>query len=52
VFKHVAIGKGDVDEGFRRADIVVEGEYRTGHQEHLYIEPNGVLAIPENGGIT
>jgi CO/xanthine dehydrogenase Mo-binding subunit len=52
VFKRVAIGKGDVDEGFRRADVVVEGEYRTGHQEHLYIEPNGVLAVPENGGIT
>ena len=52
VFKTIAIAKGDLDEGFRRADLVVEGEYRTGHQEHLYIEPNGVLAIPEDGGIT
>ena len=51
-FKRIAIGKGDVDEGFRRADIVVEGEYRTGLQEHLYIEPNGMLAIPGDGGIT
>ena len=34
------------------ADRVVEGEYRTGHQEQLYIEPNGVIAVPENGGIT
>ncbi|MEP6800739.1 MAG: molybdopterin cofactor-binding domain-containing protein, partial [Acidobacteriota bacterium] len=31
---------------------VVEGEYRTGHQEQLYIECNGVIAVPENGGIT
>ncbi len=52
VFKTIAIAKGDLDEGFRRADLVVEGEYRTGHQEHLYIEPNGMLAIPEGGGIT
>ncbi|MGE5198648.1 MAG: xanthine dehydrogenase family protein molybdopterin-binding subunit, partial [Rhodospirillaceae bacterium] len=52
VFKHLTIGKGDLDEGLRRADLVVEGEYRTGHQEHLYIEPNGMLAIPEDGGIT
>ena len=52
VFKHITIAKGDLDEGFRRADLVIEGEYRTGHQEHLYIEPNGMLAIPENGGIT
>jgi CO/xanthine dehydrogenase Mo-binding subunit len=52
VFRRVTIGKGSLDEGFRRADLVVEGEYRTGHQEHLYIEPNGMLAVPENGGVT
>ncbi len=52
VFKTIDIAKGDLDEGFRRADLIVEGEYRTGHQEHLYIEPNGMLAIPEGGGIT
>jgi CO/xanthine dehydrogenase Mo-binding subunit len=52
VFKHLSITKGDIDDGFRRADLIVEGEYRTGHQEHLYIEPNGMLAIPEGGGVT
>ena len=52
VFKRVTIAKGALDEGFRRADVVIDGEYRTAHQEHLYIEPNGVLAIPEDGGIT
>jgi CO/xanthine dehydrogenase Mo-binding subunit len=31
---------------------VVEGTYRCGHQEQLYIECNGVIAVPENGGIT
>ena len=52
VFKSVAITHGDLDRGFRQADLVVEGEYRTGHQEHLYIEPNGMLAVPEHGGVT
>jgi CO/xanthine dehydrogenase Mo-binding subunit len=52
VFKHVAIAKGDIEAGLAGADFVIEGEYRTGHQEHLYIEPNGMLAIPEGGGIT
>jgi CO/xanthine dehydrogenase Mo-binding subunit len=51
-FKHVQIVKGDVETGLRAADIVVEGEYRTGHFEQLYIEPNGVVAVPEPGGIT
>src|SRR6187551_3206580 len=36
-FKEIAINKGDLDRGFREADVVVEGEYRTGHQEQLYI---------------
>jgi len=52
VFKHVRIQKGSLDEGFARADVIVEGEYRTGHQEHLYIEPNGMLAVPGDGGVT
>jgi CO/xanthine dehydrogenase Mo-binding subunit len=52
VFKTVSIARGEVDEGFRQADLILEGEYRTGHQEHLYIEPNGMLAVPERGGVT
>jgi CO/xanthine dehydrogenase Mo-binding subunit len=51
-FKAIAINKGDIDAGFARADVIVEGEYRVGHQEHAYIEPNGVIAVPENGGVT
>jgi CO/xanthine dehydrogenase Mo-binding subunit len=53
VFKHIAIDKGDLDAGFAAADVVVEGEYRSGHQEQLYIETNGVIAVPgDNGAIT
>src|SRR5207302_2503651 len=51
-FKTIAIDKGRIDQGFREADVIVEGEYRTGHQEQLYIEPNGVIAVPEHGGVT
>jgi CO/xanthine dehydrogenase Mo-binding subunit len=53
MFKRIAIDKGDVEQGFAGADLIVEGEYRAGHQEQLYIEPNGVVAVPEpSGGIT
>jgi CO/xanthine dehydrogenase Mo-binding subunit len=51
VLKTLGIEKGNLDAGFAAADVVIEGEYRTGHQEHVYIEPNGVIAVPENGGI-
>jgi CO/xanthine dehydrogenase Mo-binding subunit len=52
-FKDIRIAKGDLAAGMAAADVIVEGEYRTGHHEQLYIEPNGVIAVPEeNGGIT
>ncbi|HEU4558818.1 MAG TPA: xanthine dehydrogenase family protein molybdopterin-binding subunit [Longimicrobium sp.] len=52
-FKHILIEKGDVEAALAGADHVIEGEYRTGAQEHVYIEPNGVIAVPEaDGGIT
>ena len=44
VFKSFLLEQGDVEEAFARADFVVEGEYRTGAQEQLYIETNGVIA--------
>ncbi len=50
-FKDVHIVKGDVDAALASADVIVEGIYRTGHQEHVYIEPNGVIAVPEEGGV-
>jgi CO/xanthine dehydrogenase Mo-binding subunit len=50
-FKDILIEKGNLEAGFSRAHLVVEGTYRTGHQEHVYIEPNGVIAVPEDGGI-
>ncbi|MCO5061082.1 MAG: xanthine dehydrogenase family protein molybdopterin-binding subunit [Kiritimatiellae bacterium] len=46
------ISKGSVEQGFAEADVVVEGEYWSGHQEQLYIEPQGMVAFPEpDGGI-
>ena len=51
-FKRIAIDKGDVSFGLSTADCLIEGEYRTGHQEQLYIETNGVIAVPGDGQMT
>jgi CO/xanthine dehydrogenase Mo-binding subunit len=51
-FKKISIDKGQIDLGLRMADFVIEGEYRTGHQEQLYIETNGVIAVPGDGRMT
>jgi CO/xanthine dehydrogenase Mo-binding subunit len=53
VFKTYRIDKGNVDDVWSKAAYVVEGEYRTGAQEQLYIENNGMIASYDAGqGIT
>jgi CO/xanthine dehydrogenase Mo-binding subunit len=47
------IRKGDVEAGFREADVVVERSYRTPFVDHAFIEPEaGVAWLDENGVIT
>ena len=41
---------GDLDAAFATADLILEGEYRVGHQEQLYIENNAMIAVPTDGG--
>ncbi len=52
VFNHMVIRTGDVGQGFAEAAVIVEGEYEVGYQEHAYLEPQGVIAVPEDGGMT
>ncbi|HME00362.1 MAG TPA: xanthine dehydrogenase family protein molybdopterin-binding subunit [Terriglobia bacterium] len=51
VFKSYAVEKGDVDGAWTAEDTIIEGEYTTGAQEQLYIEPQGMIAVanPEDG---
>ncbi|MBZ5643518.1 MAG: xanthine dehydrogenase family protein molybdopterin-binding subunit [Acidobacteriia bacterium] len=45
VLKAYHVDKGDVDSAWAAADVIVEGEYRTGAQEQLYIENQGMIAV-------
>ena len=51
LIKSFLLEKGNVDSAWATAAHIVEGEYRTGAQEHLYIENNGMIAEwnPETG---
>ena len=47
------IRKGDVEAGFAQADVIVEAEYHTPVQEHVYLQPEAGLAyIDEEGRVT
>jgi CO/xanthine dehydrogenase Mo-binding subunit len=53
IFKTFRVEKGDVDKAWANADIIVAGEYATGAQEQLYIEPQGVIAqVNDADGVT
>ncbi|MCH7719666.1 MAG: molybdopterin-dependent oxidoreductase, partial [Planctomycetes bacterium] len=39
--------RGDVAAGFERAAHILEDTYRTQHIEHLFLEPESCLAVPQ-----
>ena len=43
---------GDVAEALAAADVVIEGEYRSQHVEHAYLEPEAGVGWLENGVLT
>ena len=48
---HKKIVHGDWEEAVRKAAAVVSGEYRTQTVEHLYLEPEAVLAEQDENGL-
>ncbi|MGC9209549.1 MAG: xanthine dehydrogenase family protein molybdopterin-binding subunit [Nitrososphaeria archaeon] len=46
------ISNGNVDEGFKTSDVVLEDKYEFPHQEHAYLETEACLAIPEKDNMT
>lgn len=53
IIAHYDIVHGDLAAGFAQADLIIEGEYRTPQHEHIYLEPQGVVATPrKDGGMT
>jgi CO/xanthine dehydrogenase Mo-binding subunit len=51
VIAHWTVRRGEASVALERSDlVVVEGTYRTPYQEHAYIEPNGMVALPDGQG--
>jgi len=47
---HYKIRKGNVEEAFAKADVIVESEYHTPVQEHAYLQPEAGLAYMDDEG--
>ncbi len=50
VLVHYRIRHGDMEAGWRQAEVVIEGEYHTGYQEHAYLQPEAGLGYLDDEG--
>lgn len=47
---HFNLANGNLDNGFKQADVIIEREYATQTVEHGFIEPEAGLAVPDATG--
>jgi CO/xanthine dehydrogenase Mo-binding subunit len=53
VAKYLRVRKGDVTEGFRQADVIIENTYRTQFQDPVPLEPEvGMAWVEKDGSVT
>lgn len=47
---HTEVKRGNVEEAFKEADLIVEDTYYTGRQEHAFLETEGGVALIDDDG--
>ncbi len=50
LLKHIKVRKGDMQQGFAEADVVLEHTFHTPIMEHAFIEPECSIAVPLPNG--
>lgn len=50
LLKHIKVNKGDIEQGFQEAEIIVEDTYFTPSYEHAFMEPECSIARPLDDG--
>jgi len=51
VYRDYLMARGDLAAGEAAAEVVFEGYFETGAQEHVYIEPQGMIAHVDAAGV-
>lgn len=51
IMKKIALAKGDIDQGFQEAEVVIDDSYQTPAIEHCYFEMDTGLISPEPSGV-
>jgi xanthine dehydrogenase molybdenum-binding subunit len=50
LLKHIKVRKGDVEQGFAEADVILEHTYHTATTDHAFLEPECSIARPTPDG--
>lgn len=51
LLQHTTVRKGNVEEGFRQAEVLIERTYRTQSMDHAAMEPEAGLAYMDQFGV-
>jgi CO/xanthine dehydrogenase Mo-binding subunit/aerobic-type carbon monoxide dehydrogenase small subunit (CoxS/CutS family) len=50
LLKHIKVRKGEVEQGFAEADVILEHTYHTATTDHAFLEPECSIARPGSDG--
>jgi xanthine dehydrogenase molybdenum-binding subunit len=50
LLKHIKVRKGNMDEGFAKADVILEHTFHTAITDHAFLEPECSIAVPLEDG--
>jgi selenium-dependent xanthine dehydrogenase len=50
LLKHIKVRKGSMEEGFAKADVVLEHTFHTAITDHAFLEPECSIAVPLEDG--
>ncbi|MFL7867411.1 MAG: 2Fe-2S iron-sulfur cluster-binding protein, partial [Anaerolineales bacterium] len=50
LLKHIKVRKGNMEEGFAKADVVLEHTFHTAITDHAFLEPECSIAVPLEDG--
>ncbi|MFA5874297.1 MAG: molybdopterin cofactor-binding domain-containing protein, partial [Anaerolineales bacterium] len=50
LLKHIKVRKGDMQQGFAEADVILEHVFHTPIMEHAFLEPECSIAVPKPDG--
>ncbi len=50
IYHYDVIKKGDIEEGFKKADLILENEFEIASMSHVQIEPHGAIALWDESG--